>query len=414
MKNLVPFLLVVLIGCDSRKDSPSYRLVAEYEPTEYVWIPWMEGVIDKSMPAADPLIIQLCKEVIPYSKVLLWIPDESMIEGIKSRLIKEGIDTARVRFLKADPPGATTDVSPVFLTNGNGELATVDFDWACYGLTSSKEQCAEFSDPDFDIKLAQSLHIPVLAKSSLVWEGGGKENNSKGTLLLVEQHEFQRNPGLSKEEIEQEFKKKLNIKKIIWLKKGLWEDEYRIELPGNIWPIGAGAHVDEFCRFVNDSTIMISYVPEEEKDKDPITAENYRRMEENYSILKNATDQDGNSFSIIRVPVAEHYIFKMNYDDIISYNRSYYPKAKSGDTVNIIAASSYLNFLIVNDAVITAKYWREGRDEAKRVKDQQVFDIFTKAFPDKKIIQIDMEGYNNGGGGLHCLTYNQPFGVTPG
>ncbi|MBN7814584.1 agmatine deiminase family protein [Algoriphagus pacificus] len=404
--------MILIVGCGDLKNPNSYRLIAEYEPTEYVWIPWMEGVIDKSMPPADPLIIELCKEVIPYSKILILIPDESIIEIIKSRFIQEGIDTTRVRFLKADPPGATTDISPLFLTNEKGELATVDFDWACYGLTSSKEECAKFSDTNIDVKLAESLSIPVIDKSNLVWEGGGKENNSKGTLLLVEQHEFQRNPDFSKDSIEKEYKRKLNLKKIIWLKKGLLEDEYRVELPGNIWPIGAGAHIDEFCRFVNDSTIMISYVPEEEKDKDLITAENYKRMEENYLILKNATDQNGKPFSIIRVPMPEHYIFQMKYEDIISYNRSYFPKANKGDTINIIAASSYLNFLIVNDAVITAKYWREGREEAKKIKDKQVFDIFSKAFPDKKIIQIDMEGYNNGGGGLHCLTYNQPFGAT--
>jgi len=371
----------------------------------------MEGVIDNSMPPVDPLIIQLCKEVIPYSRIQLLIIDESMVEAIKSRLDVEGIDTTRVRFLKAEPPGATTDVSPLFLTNESGELATVDFDWACYGLTTSKEECAKYADTNFDIKLAQSLNIPIIAKSSLVWEGGGKENNSKGTLLLVEQHEFQRNPGVSKDSIELEFKRTLNLKKIIWLKKGLWEDEYRVELPGNIWPIGAGAHIDEFCRFVDDSTIMISYIPENEKDNDAITSENYRRLEENYAILKNATDQDGKPFTIIRVPVADHYVFKMKYDDIISYNRSYFPNAKSGDTVNIIAASSYLNFIIANNAVITAKYWREGRNESKRIKDQQVFEIFSKAFPGKKIIQLDMEGYNNGGGGLHCLTYNQPIGA---
>ena len=86
----------------------------------------------------------------------------------------------------------------------------------------------------------------------------------------------------------------------------------------------------------------------------------------------------------------------------------YFVGAKPGSTVKVIAATSYLNFLIANDVVITTKYWKPGRQEASRIKDEKVYNIFSQAFPGKKIVQIDMEGYNNEGGGIHCYSYRAP------
>ena len=62
-------------------------------------------------------------------------------------------------------------------------------------------------------------------------------------------------------------------------------------LPYGYYPAGCGGHIDAFCRFVNDSTIMLAETTMEESKTDSIALENYQRMEENYAILKNATDQ---------------------------------------------------------------------------------------------------------------------------
>ncbi len=134
-------------------------------------------------------------------------------------------------------------------------------------------------------------------------------------------------------------------------------------------------------------------------------------MEENFTVLKNASDQNGKPFHIIRVPVADHHVHQVKYEDLADYEKLYFPITKPGEIANAIATTSYLNFLIANDVVITAKYWKEGKSESKKVKDEKVLKVFEKAFPEKKIVQIDMEGYNNGGGGIHCATYNEHKGI---
>ncbi len=386
-------------------------MIAEWEPTKFMWVPWGEGHELNSPPLED-LVILVTKELIPFVKVKMLVPDSTTILRVKQRLQKEGLDTGLTEFMVANPPGAPTDPSPVLLVNEIGELATIDFNWTGYGLDPEKKSRHTQRGEKFDVEMAARLGIPVLAKSNLVWEGGAKENNSKGVLLLVEQTELHRNPTWTKEQIEKEHVEKINLTKIVWLKKGLWEDEVGVRLPGGYYPMGTVGHIDEFCRFVNDSTIMLAQVTAAERDADSIHAENYKRMEENYAVLKNATNYNGRPFHIIRVPVPEHYTYQVKYEDMQPWMRNYFPDTKPGQIANGIATSSYLNFIIANDVVIVAKYWKKGRSELKRNKDRQVLQIFKKAFPGKTIIQIDMEGYNNGGGGLHCATYNEHVGKT--
>ncbi|MBA2500334.1 MAG: agmatine deiminase family protein [Chitinophagaceae bacterium] len=69
---------------------------------------------------------------------------------------------------------------------------------------------------------------------------------------------------------------------------------------------------------------------------------------------------------------------------------------------------SYLNFLITNVAVLTASYWKPGQPEIMKQKDKQAKEILQKAFPGRKIIQINVENLNEGGGGIHCATLQQP------
>lgn len=414
-KNAIALVAILfLLQCSTpRSQEPvvnNFRLVAEYEPSEWVWLPFREGPADLGGPPAENLTYELVRALTPHVKILFDVTDTAQCQKMTELLRQQNIDLDRVDFFitRARAAGALTDIAPLFLTRNDGELATVDFAWGCYGLVEPGHPQA-VEDGRFDRELAHEWQLPILDSSDVVLEGGGIEHNSKGTMLLVEQLALDRNPGMTLAEIEKEHIEKLRLKKVIWLKKGPWEEEYKTTLPGGVYPVGCGGHIDEFCRFVNDSTIMLAVVDEDERFRDSISAENHRRMEENYQILKNATDQDGRPFHIIRVPIPEPHIFEIKYEDAGPFYYDYFPGKKSGDAVRVIAASSYLNFLIANDVIVVAKYWKEGRSQEKRRKDEEVLKIFKAAFPEKRIVQVDMEGYNNGGGGIHCYSLNVPM-----
>ncbi|MBK7036823.1 MAG: agmatine deiminase family protein [Bacteroidetes bacterium] len=176
-------------------------------------------------------------------------------------------------------------------------------------------------------------------------------------------------------------------------------------------------HLDEFCRFVNKNTILISFPDSLEAELDPVKKITLERMKVNYELLKNATDQDGNPFTIIKMPVPDvnYMTFALdtaNINDQIKFlSQQILFEQKNftlGDTVHFVPASSYLNFLITNKTVFASKYWEPGLPESSKEKDEKVKQILQQYFPDKNIYQINTTETNHNGGGLHCWSMQVP------
>ncbi len=253
----------------------------------------------------------------------------------------------------------------------------------------------------------------------MVNEGGAIETNGKGTIIQVESVNMQRNSGMNKEQQEAELKKVLNAKKIIWLKEGVADDPFGwgTLIAENYFGIGVRGHIDEFCRFVNDSTILLTFPDSLEAALDPVKKITLDRMKVNYEILKNSTDQDGKPFNIVKMPVPDidYMTFALdtanNNEEIkfLSQQILWEQKNfKSGDTVHFVPASSYLNFFITNNIVFQSKYYITGGPETGKAKDEIARKILKYYFPDRKIIQINPIQMNYRGGGLHCWTMQVP------
>ncbi len=250
------------------------------------------------------------------------------------------------------------DFGPIFTLNNGGEKGIVDFNFNCWGYFSDTDPQARLMEK-IDRTIAEGLGIPS-NMSRLVSEGGDRELNGKGTLLVTEACEFQRNPNQSREEIEKEFKRTLGVTNFIWLKKGTVDDDpyNKSSLPG---PGGKGVayrsaaannHMDEYCRFIAPDTILLAEVSEKEAAKGPVEKENRRRMEENYQILKSAKNQDGKPFKIIRIPMPETLYFTARPTDEAYFGLASYPSFSDGTSfpigqpVTIVPAQSYCNFLL--------------------------------------------------------------------
>jgi len=157
------------------------------------------------------------------------------------------------------------------------------------------------------------------------------------------------------------------------------------EITRRYYPNGP-THIDGFCRFASPNIILLAQVTKEESLKDTLNKMSYDRLESNFRILKNATDQDGKRFTIIRMPVPETIINTGIFDSSLNRHRMFFFSSKHGDTLRYMLNTSYLNFLITNGAVLTASYWKPGRSEIMKQKDKQAKKILQKAFPGRKII----------------------------
>lgn len=391
----------------------SFRFPAEFEKQKSMWLAWSNEKY-RLGKSTGSVVLNIIKEISPYVRVNLIVNNDVTMEKVKEYLKEKKINEKNISFhIISQYNRWLRDSGPIFVLSSSGKKYVVDFKFSYYGLLNRNDPESIAIDR-VDRTIANKFKYEII-KTDLVSEGGNREFNGKGVMISVKSVELKRNPGKSIKYIEDEYKRIFGVKKIIWIEKGLITDDsyYNGAIIEDIYSSSiTGGHIDEFCRFVSYDTILLAEVTSDEALKDPINRENYKRLENAYKILEDATDQDGNPFKIIRIPVAPNIIIN-NYEpteEILKINLaprgddSYIPSP-----VRYVLASSYLNFLITDKVVLMPKYWKEERPEEFKLKDKIAKDTLQKAFPDRKIIQIDAEALNHGGGGIHCITQQEPL-----
>lgn len=427
MKKFLSFLsLVIILSCHQNDDK--FYMPAEWEPQEAVWLGWEAD----STTGFYPVVVDMIKALMPTVAVKIACDSDSLLQQAKSYLQRHEIDTSRIRFYVM--PGDRywiRDHGAAFLVNKKGELAVADFGWNLYGYPVFLKEKYKGNQDSIDKYLAMVLPVMTqtgqvdslmavaegarIRKTDVVYEGGNLEVNGKGTLIVCESGVKNRNPGVSNEYIEKEFKRVLGVTKVIWLKEGLADDPngfYR-RITGNY--VGGGVqHSDEFVRFANPRTILLAWVDEAEKDLNPINKMNYERLRESYEILSKATDQDGKPFTIVKVPLPDLNAKKISATANFSASSTYDLPASLfylseapvvGDSLLRVPASSYLNYLVTNGLVLVSSYVAEG---SSRQKEERVRKILEEQFPGRKIVFLNAMPQNWGGGGIHCSTQQQP------
>ncbi|XP_058179252.1 agmatine deiminase-like isoform X2 [Rhododendron vialii] len=205
-------------------------------------------------------------------------------------------------------------------------------------------------------------------------------NSYGGTCLTTEECLLNknRNPHLTKEQIEDELKAYLGVKKVIWLPHGLFGDD------------DTNGHIDNMCCFVKPGVVLLSWT-------DDVSDPQYERSLQAISVLSNATDAKGRKLEIIKLHVpGPLYMTDKEAAGLIQDG-----EAKPRPPGTRLAAS-YLNFYIANGGIITPQFGdQKWDDEAVRV--------LSSAFPDHEVVRV--EGAREialGGGNIHCITQQQP------
>ena len=245
------------------------------------------------------------------------------------------------------------DTGAIFLLNEKNQLGGVDSDFNCWGYKENFEQDDKIAK--FMINEANATYF----KNDMVLEGGSIHVNGQGTLITTEQcllHE-NRNPHLSKDDIENNLKKFFGVTKIIWLKHGTDE--------------GTNGHIDNVACFSDEGTILAMTCSDKQDTY-------YDLLSENLEILKTSVDQDNNPLKIVELEMSKKRLIPDDDEP-----------------------SSYINFYIANDAVIFPIF---GDD----VADQNAMKIIKSQFPNRQIVCLDGHDILMGGGNIHCITQQQP------
>ncbi len=246
------------------------------------------------------------------------------------------------------------DHGPIFLTRDRDpKLAAIDWDYNAWGNKY----------PPFDLdeivptRVAEILKLPVFYPH-MVLEGGSIEINGAGALLTTESCLLNknRNPNLSRDEIEQRLRDYLGVRDILWLGDGIAGDD-------------TDGHIDDLTRFVSERTV-VSVIEEDRGD------ENYELLQENLARLREMKIGQ-NNIDVVTLPMPKKIV-------------------REGQRL----PASYANFYIANTCVLVPEF-------ADR-NDQAALSVLQKLFPDRRVIGINCRELIWGLGTFHCLTQQQP------
>lgn len=249
------------------------------------------------------------------------------------------------------------DNGPTFVRDGTGALRGISWRFNAWG-----EKYKPFDLDDAAAgRILEHYGIPCM-EVPMVLEGGSIHVDGEGTLLTTEQCLLNpnRNPGLTRAQIEDRLKQSLNVSRILWLKNGLFGDE-------------TDGHVDNVACFVRPGVILMQVCHD---PKDP----NYEITQKNREVLEQETDAQGRKLTVVEIPQPPARYYR-------------------GDRLTL----SYLNFYFVNGGIILPVF---GGDAAQT--DRAASDTLKELFPDRKIVGVDGMPLIKEGGNVHCITQQMP------
>jgi agmatine deiminase len=356
----------------------------------------------------------MIRALAPHVKIRLMVASDSAKAQAAEALAAGGVDRDRVEFITHKTVNFwIRDPGPRFLSDGH-RLAVAEFGWNSYGYPLDLI-IGGYDYPRRAViskDLAEGLNLRV--SSTAVVAEGGLLDVSDEVILTYKGTARQRNPGVPLEEIEREYLRVYGKKKVVWLERPPLSDRvFSGPKLKNYFGEGANGHIDEYARFVNNSTIVIAQIDPQEADWDPLSRADDEILRENLAQLRAAVNVDGRPFDIVTLPVPALRYYERTAHLSAGLKRWDFLGARFrdfavGDEIHFVPAVSYLNFFVTNGVVLVPAYWREGLPEREREKDEVARETLQRLFPGRRVVQINPLAVNWSGGGMHCITQQQP------
>jgi agmatine deiminase len=333
-----------------------YRMPAEWKPHGATWLSWprREGIsFPDSFDRVMPVLRGLVTALVESEQVCINVCNGA--HEAEARHVLRGLPMERISFhlIPTNEPWCR-DHGPIFLTRDRDpKLAVVDWDYNAWG-----NKYPPFNlDEVVPTRVAEILRIPVFYPH-MILEGGSIEVNGAGVLLTTESCLLNknRNPNLSRDEIEGRLRDYLGVRDIFWLGDGIAGDD-------------TDGHIDDLARFISERTV-VAVVEEDRADA------NYKPLQENLTRLREMKI-DNREIDIITLPMPKEIVRE-----------------------GLRLPASYANFYIANSCVLVPTF-ADSVDEA-------ALSILRECFPDRRVIGIDCRELIWGLGTFHCLTQQQP------
>jgi agmatine deiminase len=330
-----------------------FFMPAEWQPHQRTWMCWPvrtdcfggpEGAL-----RAKQAYARVARAISAFEPVRLAARPQDAAEarlatGGKVEIVEMALDDSWAR-----------DFGPTFLRNAKGRLSGVQWIFNAWG----SKYLPYANDASFARRVLEMIGAAVYS-APLTCEGGALHTDGEGTVLTTEQCllNANRNPSCTREEVEELIKLYLGARKVIWLGAGFSDRE-------------TDGHIDNIASFAAPGRVILGMPPKNHPDYTPV--------QDALGRLKAARDAEGRALEVVEMPQ---------------------PRKQRRAWSGALLPASYVNFYLANGAVVMPAF-DDPTDEGART-------IVAQCFPGRDIMQIDALDIVEGGGGIHCITQQEP------
>ncbi len=374
-----------------------YRMPAEFAPHDgtIMIYPVRPGSWGKDRSAALKAFGDIFLEILRRENLYLLASKEDFeearlfldtlivkmkVQGTDEDTLKLMEDRCLILPIESDDAWAR-DVGPTFVSGGDKQIRGINWSFNAWG----GEVDGLYASWDKDDKVAEKFldmcEIDFYDAAPFVLEGGSIHSDGEGTVMVTESCLLSkgRNPGFTKQQIEDILKEYLGAKKVLWLPYGIYNDE-------------TNEHVDNVCAFTSPGEVVLAWT---DKEDDP----QYEMSKADLEYLESVTDAKGRNIKVHKLPIPDKPV-TITKEDLDNY---VFEEGEDEREIGERLAASYVNFYYINGAALVPQF---GGDNAE--SDKRALDILGKLCKDREVIGIDARAILLGGGNIHCITQQIP------
>lgn len=346
--------------------SEGYRMPGEWEPHDATWVAWPHQ--SRDWPGKFTTIpwtyAEIVRNLAASERVEVLVDDAPHERRARRVLRLSGVDTENVRFHVVPTDRSwTRDSGPTFVRRSSGSSPGIGLvHWQFTAWAKYEDWHLDRNVPEWIGKhVAAPVWTPKVDDRWVVLEGGAIDLSGDGLLLATEEcllgKEQERNPGITREQLEAVFMDYLGVRETLWLPRGIAGDDTH-------------GHIDDLARFVGGRSVLVIQT---EARNDP----DYAALEQAREALESFRSQDGSRLTVRTLPAPRPVTFRGRR-----------------------LPASYANFYIANRVVLVPTF-----DDPH---DAEALAILTRAFPGREVVGIRARDLVWGLGTIHCLTQQQP------
>ncbi len=351
-----------------------FFMPAEFAPHAGTWMLWPERADNWRLGGqpAQKAFVAVAAAIRRFEPVTMGV-NHRQFENAR-RMLPSSVRVVEI----SNNDSWMRDCGPTFVIDGRGGVRGVDWGFNAWGGLNG----GLYFPWDLDEAVPRKvLEIGSLDryKAPLILEGGSIHVDGEGTLLTTEECllNANRNPQLSRREIENFLMEYTGASKIIWLGRGVYRDE-------------TDGHVDNLACFLRPGLVALTWTDDHNDSQDPISKDALDR-------LARSTDAHGRQLEVLKIHQPAPAILTAEEAGGVEAAASTLPR-QAGDRM----AASYVNFYMCNGGLILPAF-----DDPN---DALVVDVLQQALPDRRVVGVPAREILLGGGNIHCITQQQPAG----